>query len=192
MADQNEVMVAFEILFEEIEAVIEGFRQEGADALNRGDYGAAREMIDQAEKVTNFRERVKELKAEWEKSFVQKGRKVTTSKWSTGGKTRRLERGLRTPQESYRLPILEALEELGGSASVSEVLDRVHEKVKDRLTEYDRQPLPVSGEVRWRNAAMWCRYDMVKEGLLAGDSPRGIWEITPAGRAELSRLRGED
>lgn len=189
MADQNEVMVAFEILLEEIEAVVGGFHQEGAGALNRGDYRAAREMIDQAEKVTAFREQVKELKREWQKSFSQRVRRIAADKGLTGIQTKRLERGLRTPQESYRRPILEALAELGGSATVGEVLDRVYEKVKDRLTEYDRQPLPSSGDVRWRNATMWCRCDMVKEGLLATESPRGIWEITQAGRAELSRSR---
>lgn len=96
---------------------------------------------------------------------------------------------MRAPPEFYRRPILEALPELGGSAPVGEVLDCVYEKVKDRLNEYDRQPLSSSGDMRWRNVAMWCRYDMVKEGLLVAGSPRGIWEITLAGRTDLSRLR---
>ena len=36
--------------------------------------------------------------------------------------------------------------------------------------------------IRWRNTAQWTRNTMVNEGLLAKDSPWGIWEITEKGR----------
>ena len=39
--------------------------------------------------------------------------------------------------------------------------------------------------VRWRNTAQWCRNTMVNEGLLKGDSPHGVWEITAAGKRAL-------
>lgn len=187
--DQNDVMAALENFLKEIEIVIKGFNQEGAVALNRGNYKAAKDMIDKAEEVTAFRERIKELKEEWEKSFVKKSSKISASEGATTAPIRGLKRGLRTPRKSYRLPILEALEELGGSAPIGDILESVYKKMRDRLTEYDHQPLPKSGMLRWRNTAMWCRYDLKEEGLLASNSPRGVWEITSAGRAELSRLR---
>ncbi|MEM7820360.1 MAG: winged helix-turn-helix domain-containing protein, partial [Candidatus Aenigmatarchaeota archaeon] len=34
--------------------------------------------------------------------------------------------------------------------------------------------------------AQWARNAMVKEGLLASDSPRGVWEITAVGRRWLA------
>lgn len=37
-------------------------------------------MIDQAEEVTAFRERVKELKREWQKSFSEEVRKTPQTK----------------------------------------------------------------------------------------------------------------
>ena len=105
----------------------------------------------------------------------------------------RLHRGLRTPETAFRTPILEALAELGGSAPVNEVLERVHGKVKSHLNEYDQQSLPSDpSEPRWRNTAQWCRLLLVHEGLLAADSPRGIWEITELGRKELARLSQPD
>ncbi|KUK31071.1 MAG: Uncharacterized protein XD63_1668 [Thermoanaerobacterales bacterium 50_218] len=58
--------------------------------------------------------------------------------------------------------------------------------MKDRLNEYDLQPLPSTPEqARGRNTAQWCRYTMVSEGLLKPDSPRGVWEITETGRKQL-------
>ncbi len=36
---------------------------------------------------------------------------------------------------------------------------------------------------RWHNGAQWARNSMIHEGLLKGDSPRGVWEISDKGRA---------
>ncbi len=101
----------------------------------------------------------------------------------------RTPKGARTPQSAYREPILRALYELGGQAEVSQVLDKVYELISDRLNEIDRQPL-ASGELRWRNAAMWERWVLVKEGLLKKGSPRGVWELTAKGIATAERLVG--
>jgi len=57
------------------------------------------------------------------------------------------------------------------------------------LNEFDLSPLK-SGELRWRNTAQWARQKMKDKGLLAGDSPRGIWEITARGRAYLREHAG--
>lgn len=95
----------------------------------------------------------------------------------------RLQRGLRTPESAYYQPILKALDGLGGRARMNDVLDRIEELMHGRLSEVDYQPLNSDPEVpRWRNAAQWARSQMVKEGLLKDDSPRGIWEISDGGR----------
>jgi len=91
----------------------------------------------------------------------------------------RLPRGLRTPMGDYYQPILQALNESGGSAKVSDVLERVEQLMQDVLREVDYEPLPSNAEMpRWRNTAQWARDAMVREGLLKSNSPRGIWEIT--------------
>lgn len=60
-------------------------------------------------------------------------------------------------EDVFRLPILETLVELGGSAAIGEVLDRVYEKMKQQLNKYDLQPLPSSSDQpRYRNTAQWC------------------------------------
>lgn len=96
---------------------------------------------------------------------------------------RRRGRIQKLPQDAYRGPILVALNELGGSGSMAQVLDGVFEKVKARLTDADHERLPSGTDVRWRNTAAWERFKMVEDGLLSSDSPRGTWELTGAGVA---------
>jgi hypothetical protein len=98
----------------------------------------------------------------------------------------------KTPGHEYRVPILEALEKLGGRGYVDEILEIVYAKMGDRFTEDDLQRLHPGGAYRWRNTAQWERLHMIKEGLLRNDSPKGIWEMTEAGRKYLEQSRQQD
>ena len=94
-----------------------------------------------------------------------------------------------TPIHEYWVPMLEALGELGGSARSEAVVDKVGEAMKDVLTTDDKERLPNGVEVRWRNRVNWQRLNMVKQGLLRSDSPRGTWEITDKGRLWLQQQK---
>jgi len=108
------------------------------------------------------------------------------------GSKRRLSAGLKTPPSTYRIPILRALTEAGGAARTAWALDRVYEMMQHRLNDYDLQMNPSGGDLRWHNTAQWERLRMVKEGLLANDSPYGVWEITEAGRRYLAEHAGKE
>lgn len=184
--DKNEVNEAFEILLEEIEAVANVLKEEGAQAFRAGDYNKAKSAIEEATRLAEFREKVKRLQKEWGELFASepRARKETGRRRSRA----RLPRGLRTPEDAFRRPILETLVELGGSAPTGEVLSRVEQKMKDVLSEYDREPLPSDPWAgRWRKTAQWCRYTLVREGLMKGDSPYGIWEISEQGYKWLTK-----
>jgi len=101
----------------------------------------------------------------------------------------RAKRGAIMPQADYTLPILEALIEMGGSGKMSDVLDRVFNKVKDRLKQRDFEKLPSGTSIRWKNKAQWERQRLKTEGYLKKDSPFGIWEITDEGRKLYESLR---
>jgi hypothetical protein len=103
---------------------------------------------------------------------------------------RKLTKGLKTPESSYRRPILEALHELGGKASVNDVLEIVEKKMKTLLNEFDYQAVP-TGEMRWSNTAKWQRRNLVEEGLLKSrsQSPKGIWELTEKGIEEVTKVK---
>ena len=102
----------------------------------------------------------------------------------SSNRPRRAARGSLLPQAEYELPLLESLVELGGSGPASEIIDHVGSKLDGRLTAADCSTL-ASGDVRWRNRVQFVRIGLVKEGLIARESPRGIWEITNAGRERL-------
>ncbi|MFN4241943.1 MAG: winged helix-turn-helix domain-containing protein [Tepidisphaerales bacterium] len=190
---QADVRSAFELLLEELEATVSEITRLAHEALDARDYVRVSTLCTQSQRVTEFRGKVVGLLREWESltrvetvSTADRGHNRTTRQLAQG----RLERGTRTPQEAYVVPILQAVVDLGGSAPIGKVLDRVFEIVKPRLRDVDLQPVPSSPDVsRWRNAAQWARQEMVDRGLLSSDSPRGIWEITEAGRAYLAERR---
>jgi len=83
------------------------------------------------------------------------------------------------------VPILRALVDVGGSAPASDVLAAVLDAMRGVLTESDYQVLADGQTERWLKTAEWCKHRMKVEGLIAADSPRGLWEITEAGRRWL-------
>jgi hypothetical protein len=106
-----------------------------------------------------------------------------------GEKRTKLKRGLRTPETAFYAPILQALDELGGTARTADVVKRVGEFMADDLSPDDREPLPSTGLPRWENTSQFARYSMVRGGLLKPDSPRGTWAISAKGIEHLKRTR---
>ena len=183
------VIAAFEMLMEEIEAEVDLINKVGTRAMERRDYDGARRAIERAAQVTAFREKIVSLRKEWKTLAGAQGGKaeeeILPLKRRNLG---RLQRGVRTPEIAYYQPILEALNELNGSAEMNDVVEKVEQSMRGVLGEVDYEPLASGTEMlRWRNAAQWARNTMVEEGLLKSNSPRGIWEITEAGRRAFSK-----
>jgi hypothetical protein len=107
---------------------------------------------------------------------------------SISKKSTRATKGSVTTQKAYRIPILEALIEMGGKGKVKDVLGIVGLKMRVILKRVDYEKLPSGVDTRWSNAAMWERMNMVDEGLLkpVRESGRGIWEITEKGKRYYS------
>ena len=92
----------------------------------------------------------------------------------------------RTDQTAFLLPVLEILQECGGKVEAKRVIQQLEDKMKGQLKPVDHERLK-SGQVRWKNTAQWARNELVTEGYLSKDSPRGVWEITEKGREYLKR-----
>lgn len=105
------------------------------------------------------------------------------------GKHSRMTKGKRTARQAFRIPILEAIIELGGKGNVDDILKKVAIKMKGTLKPVDYEKLDSGIMIRWQNTAQWERYVMVQDGLLRSDSPRGIWEITEEGKRFLKNNR---
>jgi len=107
---------------------------------------------------------------------------------------RRIPRGICTPEEAYKLPILKALDELGGSARTKDALARVKKLMKEVLNKTDYLEYKyknITGvytvvEPCWQKRTKWVRYKLMKEGLVKSDSRRGVWEISEAGYQYLT------
>jgi predicted DNA-binding transcriptional regulator AlpA len=89
--------------------------------------------------------------------------------------------GKKLPQKALRLPLLQAVLKLGGSARVWELRGEMEKKVAPLLGPADYRAVS-SGEPRWWNAICWERADLVREGVFANDGERGVWKLTEEGR----------
>ncbi len=121
-------------------------------------------------------------------------RKAVNRRGNSGARRRgsdRAPKGSLLPENEYMVPLLEALAELGGSAPTSRVVELLEKKLDGKLTETDREPLH-SGRIRWKNRVQFVRLALIREGYMAKDAPRGIWEITDLGRAYVQKREDRD
>lgn len=88
----------------------------------------------------------------------------------------------------YFGPVLAALDELGGTGRPSEVYARIAEDL--RISEAEQAAPTSNGQSRFHNQVAWARFYLVKAGLV-GNTARGVWTLTEAGRQQLG-LAGED
>ena len=62
-------------------------------------------------------------------------------------------------------------------------------RMRDQLIADDFEHLESGGE-RWWKSVNWARFDLVQDGYLRDDSPRGVWALSEKGtRAVESRLK---
>jgi len=91
-----------------------------------------------------------------------------------------------TSSKEFRIPILQALVNLGGSAKRKLVFDELEKIMGDQLSDNDREPLPSRKRVaRWQRIATNTRTKMRDEGYITVDPNKGVWIITEKGRAFL-------
>lgn len=76
-------------------------------------------------------------------------------------------------------PLLDALRELGDSATPQEASDLIAKNC--RVADNKREELMKSGSPRFHNQVCWARQYLVWEGLL-GSTRRGIWTLTEKGK----------
>jgi restriction system protein len=89
-------------------------------------------------------------------------------------------------QSEIELPLLRLLHKLGGKSEPKELYPKIADEFP-QLTEEDltaRMPSSPS-TFRWHNLVQWSRQKLVEKGELDG-STRGVWKLTPRGRARAS------
>jgi restriction system protein len=83
----------------------------------------------------------------------------------------------------YFAPVLEALQQLGGSGGPDEVRSVIAQRLN--LSEEEQSaPLPSKTQPRFDNQVHWARFYLSKAGLI-GSSQRGVWTLTEKGQSAL-------
>jgi restriction system protein len=75
-------------------------------------------------------------------------------------------------------PVIEALQDLGGSGRPAEVVDWITEKLN--ISEEEQNDLLTSGQPRYVNDIHWARYYLVQSEYI-DSSKRGVWNLTKKG-----------
>lgn len=88
-------------------------------------------------------------------------------------------------QFEIEIPLLQTIQELGGSGKPKEIYPKVS-KHFPQLTEEDlAAKLPSSPSTfKWHNLVQWCRQGLIEQGDLDGTT-RGVWKLTPKGKERL-------
>ncbi len=89
----------------------------------------------------------------------------------------------------YFGPVLDGLQQLGGSGRPDEVRSLIAEALN--LSEQEQsEPLPSKAQPRFDNQVHWARFYLSKAGFLDA-SRRGVWALTEKGRAALPMAEAE-
>jgi len=180
---ENDIKSAILILLDEIDSCIKELNNLLNAAVLNHEYDKVIKISEKAKLIEEFRNKAIQLKEDWNKVVI--GKSIIKSSRKNA---RKLRKGLKTPESEYYIPILKSIVSLGGEGRINEILEKVYELMKDKLKPYDLEGLNTNPLIiRWNNTARWCRNTMVKEGLLASDSPKGIWKITNKGREYLNK-----
>jgi hypothetical protein len=88
----------------------------------------------------------------------------------------------KTDRSILRSLIIEALNELGGSAHKTDLYKLIEKKYEGRFLPGDFDYLPDGIRIAWKNYSDWEGTVMRQEGVLKANSTRGIWELSEAHR----------
>lgn len=190
MADDTKVTPedAFDLLRVFIDEAREEIITQSSELLRSRKSAQAQTLIEHANELEKLERELEEIKDKFISLLDRAYASTTNVEINTKPRkraNRHLERGKRTPEKAYFVPILESLVELGGGEEVDDVLRIVHKKMRPIFNSCDLSKLPSGKDYRWRNAARWARDKLRGSGLISDASPRGIWEITDAGRSWL-------
>ncbi len=177
MAD-SKIFVPF---VRELEAALRESLSRHRQAAQQGDVEAMDLEVGRQKSLINARNQLEVLQELWPTLLAQEGDAEPPDDDAPPA-------GRRTPWQAFVTPILEVLEDLGGSGTAGAVIDRLERRMAGTLNDHDRDAFP-SGGVRWRTTAQNARRKMIEEGLLASGSQTGTWDITEKGLEQLRRHR---
>ena len=96
----------------------------------------------------------------------------------------------RSARSAYYQPVLAAIRDNGGTATVGVIVKEVGKRMSDQFLAEDVQFLP-SGGPRWQKEVGFAGEQLGQLGLIEKlDKPRGRWRLTERGEAYLDGTGG--
>ncbi len=150
----------------EVKSALRQVNQLAGRLVAKGDYTGAQSWVEVGRAITTFGAEVDALHLNWQALHEKAPAAQISSE--------------RTPLWEYYRPILTALVELGGEATISDLEERVAPILATVLPT--EEMVVLSGDkLRWKRTVRNSRRHMIKEGFLEDHSgPR--WKITDSGR----------
>ena len=168
---KGEVERALKLTKREVKSALRQVNQQAGRLVTRGDYTGAQSWVDMGRGITGFGAEVDALQLKWQ-ALQETAPGKTSSE--------------RTPLWEYYQPILQALVELGGEATIAELEERVA-PILATVVHAEEMNVMSGDKLRWKRAVRRSRRHMVKEGLLEDHS--GLrWKITESGREGATRF----
>lgn len=192
---------SFIAVISELDEAIGAANRAGSQAFEARKYDQVRDAADRAAKLVALRDKLAPFSQEWAaamgvaatpapaaKVAATKAAKAPAKKKAAKAEGKpRLKRGSSLPEAAYIKPILTVLDQVGGKADVQVVHEKVRELMSPVLKDVDLAAFASDPKMpRWKHAVQRARLRLIKDGALRGDSPRGEWEITDAGRQRLT------
>ncbi len=174
----EKVVIAINTLLQDLDTILLELNDKLLQLTSQKRLDEAQEVLNEAKRITNLQQKVQSLQDEWFRPVLGKRQSKVMTK-ADG----------RTPEWAFRIPILNALIDLGGNAHCQRVKNWIGLEMANQLTEADRETLSDGKTIRWENSVHWERQVLVDEGLLCPSRKVGIWEITPAGREVVEKSK---
>lgn len=175
----------FHTLVDRLDRDARFFRSVAGMAMARGNEDGARRALQRAQQIASLRQRLAEVGDVWNAITDEAAERQATRAQVPGSNAARRFLG----RSDLYLPVLRALEILGGAAPLETVLAQVEKLLQGQLTQSDYSSTPSYPITpRWHVCAQRARKALVEMGLLSGESQRGVWGITDAGRRYLNKL----
>ncbi len=160
-----EVRSAFKNLIDSLQHELDGTKAAGSHAFELGEFENAQKAANQGQAILSIIEAVKGVADQWD-----------AAQYAEAASPEPKPVPKNTPEpavsipiidgEDYVVPVLQALEDLGGKGKTDDL------KID-------------GGSKRWKKAMPSVRKEMTKNGYIYSNTPMDEWHLTPQGRLHL-------
>lgn len=149
-------------------------KEEGTQAFEASQFDEAQSAAQRGAVVGALLEQVEALAEQWEQGEPEgRGAPVEPEPERV---LREAVRKKAPSQDEFVMPILQALQELGGKGTASQVLEQIEGILEPSMKNGQ------GGSNGWRLAVKTASAAMVKKGFISAESPEGEWKLTTKGR----------